>query len=466
MVDIAIIGAGVAGTSVAALLSEKFDVLLVERNQYIGGRAATRTPKEWGWFNSENYLFDFGHHVAATNSYLEYLLRKTGAINFLDFHLIKMPLFYKKGRFHKPPATFFESLRAYPFIPFKSKLKLRKFQKWVRKVPFKEVKEKWFYRPLRDLYDEFDFDEYGRELFTEGFAAGYQTIYDIDRNSAGDLILCMKIFERGVSKYKTPLFSAKGGFGNISKAFVRIAEENGAKIQLGKNVSKIIVKNGEVKGIELEGKKQIEAKRVLFTAPVYFLIDLIDEEEMPEDFKKQLEEGRKESTDLFLILGGAKKSLTKKPVGTWMLIPRSEVKKVDSYYLVYELSEDLEQAPKGRYAVSFAVMPERNDLSNRKFLEERMIDDMSEIFVDFDFEKDWEWKTTFYFPIVDGIGRTIDWYWEKRIGPTTPIKNLFVAGDSAQELSTGTDGVASSVIFAYESITGEKILDLDAFYTL
>ena len=192
MVDIAIIGAGVAGTSAAALLSEKFDVLLVERNQYIGGRAATRTPKEWGWFNSGNYLFDFGHHVAATNSYLEYLLRKTGAINFLDFYLIKMPLFYKKGRFHKPPATFFESLRAYPFIPFKSKLKLRKFQKWVRKVPFKEVKEKWFYRQLRDLYDEFDFDEYGRELFTEGFAAGYQTIYDIDTVSYTHLTLPTK----------------------------------------------------------------------------------------------------------------------------------------------------------------------------------------------------------------------------------------------------------------------------------
>lgn len=465
MVDVLIIGAGFTGVSSAALLSKKHDVLVIDKNKYIGGRAATRTPKEWKWADIDNYYVDFGHHVFATNNYIEYVIDKTSARKYCNVKLVKMPYFYRFGKFHKPPVGFFEQLRAYPFIPLRSKLKLNSFLKYVRKVPFKEVVEKWFYKSLNELYDYFNFDDYGRELFTDGFAAGYQTLTDRDKNSAGDLILCMKAFEKGVKKYKTPLFAAEGGVGKIAEAFAKVTEENKGKILLGKNVSEIIVENGVAKGAIVDGK-MIEAKKVLFTAPVYFLLNLIKESEIPDHFKKRLEEAKKFSTSLFLILGGAKRPLLDKPVGTWILIPRTEVKHVDSYYLVYEVDRELKQTPENRYYISFAVMPTKDDLKNREGLIKRMISDLSPIFPQFDFEKDFEWKASVYFPIVDGLERTIDWYYERRFGPTTPIENLFVAGDSAQELSSGVDGCVSSAIFASEAISKEKIIDLDAFYTL
>ncbi|MGQ4832578.1 MAG: phytoene desaturase family protein [Candidatus Asgardarchaeia archaeon] len=466
MFDVLIIGAGFTGLSAAALISEKHSVLVLDKNDFVGGRAATRTPRQWGWANVENYRVDFGHHVFATNNYLEFIIKRTKAERFVNIQLVKMPYFYRYNKFHKPPVGLLEQLRAYPFIPFRSKLKLNKFLKYVKKVSFKEVKEKWFYRPLRDLYDEFDFDEYGRELFTDGFAAGYQTLTDIERNSAGDLILCMKAFQKGVQKYKTPLFAAKGGVGKIAEAFQKVTEENGGKIQLNANVKEIIVENGIAKGVILADGKKIEAKKVLFTAPVYFLLDLIKEKEMPTDFKERLEKAKSGSTSLFLIMGGAKRPLLDKPVGTWILIPKTEVKNVNSYYLVYELDSSLEQTPKNRYYVSFAVIPPKDSLSNKDVLIKRMIDDLSNIFPNFDFEKDFEWRSAYYFPIVDGLERTIEWYYEKRFGPKTPIKNLFVAGDSAQEFSSGVDGCASSAIFAAEAITNEKIIDLESFYKI
>ena len=463
MVDVIIIGAGFTGLSAAALLSQKHKVLVLEKNAFIGGRAATRTPKDWNWANREDYFVDFGHHVLATNNYLEFILDKTGAKKYFEYRPINMPLFYKNNGFHKPPVGIFEQLRAYPFISIKNKLKIKKFMNYVEKASFKEVMEKWAYTPLNELYDKFSFDDTTRELFTDGFAAGYQTTTKPDKNSAGDLILCLKAFQKGINKYKTPLFSAVGGVGKIADALDRVMEENGGKLMLNTNVTQIVIRNGEAVGVRI-GEKEIRAKKILFTAPIYFLLDLIDERELPSDYVDRLKEARMKSTSLFLILGGATRTLKEKPVGTWVLIPKSEVKKIHSYYLVYETGKYLKQAPDGRYLVSFAIMPRREDIIRKKWLIEGMIDDMSKIFPNFDFEKDFEWRTTEYFPIVDGLERTIDWYYEKRFPNTTPIRNLYAAGDTVHELSSGVDGCASSAIFAAEAITGEKIVNLEEFY--
>jgi len=465
LIDVAIIGGGFSGLLAGSLLSRKYRVVVFEKNSFVGGRAATRTPKEWNWADRTDYLVDFGHHVFATNNYLEFILDLVNAKKYFDFKLIKMPYFYKNGKLHKPPVGILEQIRAYPWISFRVKLRLRRFLKYVEKASFNEIIDKWAYRPLIELYDEFGFDEDARELFTDGFAAGYQTLNDPYRNSAGDLILCMKAYLKGLKKYKTPLFGAKRGVGKIAEALAKVIKDNNSQIHLNSRVSRIIIENGKAVGLEVDGKT-IEAKKILFTAPVYFLLDLIEEDKMPSDFKERLEEGKKEATSLFLIIGGAKKPLTGKPIGTWILIPRSEVKYVDSYYLIYEVDPAMNQAPEGKYVLSIAVLVDKEKFGNKEKLVERMINDMSNIFEDFDFDKDWDWRTEVLFPIVDGIGRTIDWYWEKRIGPKTPIENLYVAGDSAQELSSGVDGCASSAIFAYEAITGEKLIDIDKFYTL
>jgi len=464
--DVAIIGAGFTGLIAGSLLSkEGYKVIVFERNNFLGGRAATRTPKEWGWADRDDYLVDFGHHIFATNSYLEFVLDYVGAKKFFNFIPLKMPYFYKNNRVHQPPVSFISQLRAYPWISFRSKLKLRKFLSYVKKAPFREVMEKWAYRTLEEMYDEFDFDEDSRELFTDGFAAGYQTINDPKLNSAGDLILCMKSYLKGIKRYKTPVFSAEGGVGSIANALYKTIIENGGEVHLGENVQKIVVEESEAKGVAVKDKI-VEAKKILLAAPVYFLLDLIDEDKLPSDYADRLRKGRKEATKLFLIIGGAKKPIREKLTETWILVPNSETKRVDSYYLIYEVPRNLKQAPNGRYVLSIAVLPKKSDLSNLDNLEKRMTEDISELFPSFDVDNDWDWRKSVLFPIVDGIGRTVDWYWERRLGPSTPIKNLYVAGDSAQELSSGVDGCASSAIFAVEEITGKKLINLDEFYKI
>ncbi len=452
--DTIVIGAGFTGTAAAALLSKNQKVIVIDKNNYYGGRSATRTPKEYGWADIDDYYVDYGHHVFPTDNYLDFVIKHTGADKYCDVEIVNMPLFYRHKNFHKPPKNFFEKLRTYPFMPITSKLKINKMLKYAEKASFDEIKNKWLYHSIDELYDHFNFDKHAREIFTDGFVAGYQTVTETDKLSGGDLLFCMKAFQRGIKKYKTPLFAARGGVANIVEAFAKIVRKNNGKIMLGKKVKKLIVDENKIQGVKLEDDKTIYAKNVIYAAPVYGLLDIV--KDLPANYIEKLKLAKKESTNLFLIIGGSKKTLLEKPIGTWIMIPKTETKHVDSYYLVYEFDQKLKQAPKDHYLFNFAVeIKNMDDLKNKKELVERMIKDLQPVFPNFDFKKDFEWRTHHFFPIVDGLRRTIKWHGKNRFGPTTPIENLFVAGDSCYEFSTGVDGAISSAIFTVEEITGQ-----------
>lgn len=452
--DTIIIGAGFTGTAAAALLSKNQKVVVIDKNKYYGGRSATRTPKEYSWADRDDYFVDFGHHLFPTDNYLDFVIKHTGADRYCDIELVNMPFFYRFKKFHKPPKTFVEKLTAYPFMPFSSKLKINKLLKYAEKTSFDGIKNKWMYKSIDELYDFFNFDEHAREIFTDGFVAGYQTVTETDKLSGGDLLFCMKAFQRGIKKYKTPLFAAKGGVANIIKAFAQIVKENDGRILLGKRVKRLIIEENHVKGVELDDE-MLYAKNVIYAAPVYGLINIV-KKDLPERYVKRLEAAKKESTNLFLIIGGSKKPLLKKPIGTWIMIPKTETNHVDSYYLVYEFDQKLKQAPEDHYLFNFAVeIKDMDDLKDQDALVERMIKDLQPIFPNFDFNKDFEWCIHHFFPIVDGLRRTIKWHGKNRFGPSTPIQNLYVAGDSCYEFSTGVDGAISSAIFTVEEITKE-----------
>lgn len=456
--DTIIIGAGFTGLSAAALLSKKQKVLVIDKNKFFGGRSATQTPKKFGWTDIDDYQVDFGHHVFPTDNYLDFVIKHTGADEHCKIETVNMPLFYKNNDFHKPPANFLEKLTAYPFIPFSSKLKINKLLKYAEKATFNEIKNKWLYRSVDELYDYFNLDKNARELFTDGFVAGYQTITNTSKLSGGDLLFCMKAFQRGIKKYKTPLFAAKGGVAKIVEAFAKVVEKNNGEILLDEKVEKIIVENKKVKGVILENGKTIESKNVIYAAPVYGLLDIV-KENLPKKYIEKLDSAKKDSTNLFLLMGGTKKPLLDKPIGTWIMIPKTEVKQIDSYYLVYEVDQKLNQAPKDHFYVSFAVeIRNMDDLKGKQDLVDRMIKDLQPIFPEFDFENDFEWRAHHFFPIVDGLRRTIKWHGKNRFGPNTPIESLYVAGDSAYEFSTGVDGAVSSALFTVEEITGERPL--------
>ncbi|MFA5787895.1 MAG: FAD-dependent oxidoreductase, partial [Actinomycetota bacterium] len=198
-----VIGAGVAGCCASALLAANgVKVILVEKKPYVGGRAATRSPGEWGWTDEpwSEYGVDFGHHVFGANGFLERVVDETGARAKIDLHKLPMAYFLRNGQLNQAPATFWESLGAYNYVGIREKLKLFRFNKFAQKIPTREAMEKYGRVPLRQLVERFRLGPQAAEIIVEGFAAGYQTTVDLDKNSAGDLILCMKLLQRGFEK--------------------------------------------------------------------------------------------------------------------------------------------------------------------------------------------------------------------------------------------------------------------------
>ena len=467
---IIIIGGGVAGCGTGALLaSNGKKVIILEKNSFWGGRAGTRTPDEWGWSDEKfpEYHADFGHHVLGAAGFFEKLVDETGARKKIDLHPLPMALFYRDGKPHKAPRNLIEGLLAYRYAGIIEKLKMMKVQKFCMNIPASEAIRKYGYVPLGDFIEHFNLGELSNEILVEGFAGGYQTTVDLQKNSAADFILCVKLFFKGLKKYKkSAMLYPQGGFGRVIEAMAEVVKDHSGEAHLNAKVEKILTeKDGDdfrVSGVQVQGK-DIKSDTVVSNVPVFQLQQLFDEEVVSryKNFFERANEGNKETTELFGVICGSRKPLIGKAVNTWIFIPRSQLKNFKEYFLISELDSSQGVAPEGRQIITVAtLMP--NPPENPKEIGDKMCEDMKRIF-GFD-KNNCDWIKYVYFPVVDGIGRTVDWYADKRLGPETPVKGFYICGDSTKEFSTGTDGCANSSFFVAEKILGKKLVDMDEVF--
>lgn len=470
--QIIVIGGGVAGAGVGALLSHYGKkIILLEKEPFWGGRAGTRTPSEWGWVGEEfsEYKVDFGHHVLGGCGFFEKLIDETGARKKINLHSLPMARFYRHRKLHKAPTNLLEGIFAYNYAGIIEKIKMMKLQKFCLNISASEAIKKYGFVPLGEFIKDFNLGDFSKEIIIEGFAGGYQTTADLQKNSAGDFILCIKLFFKGLYKYKkSAILYAQGGFGKIIEAMTEVVKDNDGEARLNSNVEKILTeKEGDgfkVSGVRTNGE-EIKSDTIISSIPVFQLEKLFDEEVVARynDFFERAKEGNKETTKLFGVLCGSRKSLTKEAVNTWIFIPRSELKNFNEYFLISELDSSQGVAPKSRQIITFAtLMPEMTETPEE--IGDKMCEDMKRLF-GFD-KNNCDWIKYIYFSVVDGIGRTIDWYADKRLGPETPIKGFYICGDSTKEFSTGTDGCANSSYFAAEKILAKKLVDIDEIFNL
>lgn len=461
MYNTIVIGAGITGCSIAALLSEYGRVLLIEQNDYYGGKAGTRSPHDWGWTDREHlgYRVDYGHHVLAANGFLEHVINITGASRYLDLMPMPMSYFYRMGELHQTTFKTRKALKALRYMKLRDKKRLAKLLKYARKTPYQKIIDKYAYTPLGELLDQFKIKNHARELIVHDFAAGYQTTVNEDKNSAADLILCLKIFQQGVKGHGTPMLYPYGGFAQIPEALEKIVVNNNGGSRLRTPVEKIIIKDNKAEAVQINSDL-ITARNIVYTAPIYQLEKLLDENIIQEhqEFFQKARETKKEATQLTLTLCGATKPLIKEPLDTLAFAPPSELQKLDTYLLISELSETYGVAPQNSTIMSAATLA--NNETDTEETGVKIRAEIERLFPEFDYARDTDWITCQHFNPVDGVGRTIDWYHEKRLGPKTPIKHLYIAGDSTQQLSPGTDGCASSAVLAAEEILGSRILDV------
>jgi phytoene dehydrogenase-like protein len=79
---------------------------------------------------------------------------------------------------------------------------------------------------------------------------------------------------------------ARGGMGAITKALTASLTAAGGEVRTGKAVTRILVRDGRVRGVELEGGEEVPAARVLSGMDVKRTAAAVEERHLPEAFRQ------------------------------------------------------------------------------------------------------------------------------------------------------------------------------------
>lgn len=266
---VVILGAGFAGLGCALKLADDFEVILIEKQERLGGVVASTDYK--------NIKIPWGSHwILSTDKTLLSIIKDSGLESKLKWEDVRMGFYYNEKIYGIANPLDLLLFKPLPFVDrlkfgiFATKLKLKKqnnlegqsAKEWLEKVASKNISENLF-EPLSKI--KFN-----------------QSLKDV---SASWLYNRLMDTIKGGEKYG---FVMGGGFESIISGIEKKILEKGGKIITGANLKSIVKYKGKVVGVEIEDKgkiKKMQADAVVSTIPTPALPKLID---LPKDFADQI----------------------------------------------------------------------------------------------------------------------------------------------------------------------------------
>ncbi len=289
--DAIVIGAGHNGLTNAAYLAKAgLDVVVLEKNDYIGGAAVTRELHDGWQYSSCSYVcsmmrqaihrdLDLARHGLILVPYL-------GTVNFGDGD-------ERLIAYHDAEAAHLELKRHSPHdadAMHRLETDLTRYSQLIRKTLMRTPPEPTSFRP-RDIMEllwlakkfwalgEKEIYEYVR-FFTMSAAEYLEDYFENDLIKAamagpGIIGTALGVYSPGSSYILLHHVMgdvdgsigawglARGGMGAISKSIASAAQEFGAEIRTDAGVQQVLVKNGKATGVVLENGDEITARIVV-----------------------------------------------------------------------------------------------------------------------------------------------------------------------------------------------------------
>jgi phytoene desaturase len=302
-----VIGGGISGLATAALLArEGHKVTLVEQQDEVGGRAGT--------WERDGFRFDTGPSWYLMPEVFDHFYRVLGTTAEQQLDLVRLDPGYRVyGEGHTDPldvsASVDENLELFESIEKGSALKLAKYLDRAREI-YELAKERFLYSTFQRLGPVF-----GGEVTAQGGRLVRLLLESLDsltkrtvRDTRLRQILGYPAVFLGSAPKLTPsmyslmshldlvdgVYYPLGGFTRVIESIADLATSNGADLQTGTTVKRIIVNDaGAVTGVEVtkgKGKKvqTLEADIVVSTADLHHtetvLIDKPELRTYPEDY--------------------------------------------------------------------------------------------------------------------------------------------------------------------------------------
>ncbi len=462
---IVVIGSGVGGAGIAALLAAKgCNVLVLERNAYAGGKAAS--------FEKEGFVFDMGVHYCARGERgpLGEISRRVSAnLEFMKPSPFMRINLTRSGDIPVDLRPLIQRLRLALIggIPvtkltgaFRAISSMLRVQKETEIEPYDEM-------PMSEYLYRYSDDESLHKMIS--LFSWLLLAIPYNEASAGEFIWCFATWLNNAS-----CSYPKGGFRAISTSYLLALERMGGKVEYNAEVKKIVVRDERAIGVEV-GDRFIEADVVVSNAGIVNTIKLAGESNFDSGYvRKSL--ALKNSYSGVTVKYALDKEIFKIPIilhgwGREVMdlntLPSNVVRDVIGEHPIIFMPipslADPSLAPKGKQlaiACTFAPSePEKNDYCNR--LNDKLDQIVKDLFPEIKDHVMWEMRTT---PLhakaasgratgdAIGLAQTYDQCGRNKPSAKMPIENLYLVGCDAGGRGVGVDQAGDSALKVSEMI--------------
>lgn len=418
-----VIGGGICGCQIAALLAREGKVLLLEATSNLGGRAIVK--------DIQGFKFDFGPHPIrfGPKSALATTLRDIGK----EIKFIKPGLMYcylADGTRHIFPSGIKGFLKS-KLVPISQVISFLWRVKMMLKSNFRNALEMslsifaQFYKISPKLY-----------RFLLMASSSMQVNPFPERTSIGEMgINFIEVLK------KKSVFYPEGGWNAIFTALCEKIKQNG-EIRTNSKVDRIIIKDKMAVGVEI-GDQKIYADYVISTIPVQQLETIIDTNLIPIDFAQKIKNLHPTSGICWDI------GLSKKITDETLMFFENPLA-----FGICTTNFDPNLASNGKSILSFFMPCDSKNFSD-KIARETVFKELKTMIMNVypRLQESIEIERPLFLNMVDGVEININ---QHRLCRPDPIEiglaNFFLTGDSIGGTGTGGDIGHTSVRECYYNI--------------
>jgi phytoene dehydrogenase-like protein len=428
ILDVAIVGGGIAGLSLAALLSDKYSVAVFEKSKILGGRARV--------VERDGFILDYGIHTCrfADEGVVAELFSKLGIP--IEFHSSNA-IVYSNGFYRVPKGAI--GFLTTKLVPFRARLTLLRLMIKLLRLNPRDVVDVTVHEFIKDITEREDIYRLVSALIGSGIVCP-----DMKKAS-----LCEAVtFAQKAVKSKYTGGYPVGGWKYIIDSLKKKIVENGSEIRLNSEVKKVEVNGNVAEGIVV-GDEFIDARVVVIAFPLQRICGIVDRRLLPESFVEKVE------------------SLEPTSGISIDLALKEKVSNIDSVILTLQpvimghFTSNIytETAPEGKQLATFYYPLPYEKMDDRSYLD-RKLEEMREMLEEMfpGILDKTEWERVLYLKVVDGaIPKPGQTYFERPDYLCPTIENLFFVGDTTRAEGNGGDIAFRSALECAEKI--EKYLE-------
>ena len=269
--DVIIVGGGIGGTAIGALLANRgHKVLLVDKNQTIGGRCTS--------YEKDGFTVDLGVHLfgVADRGSLGEVCRRVGRPDAVQWVAIQQPVLRYKDEVKRYSRRTMQEM-----VPRTEMENFGLLFANIFAMAEEELENLW-YTPLAEWVNRFSRDPMVH-AFVDMICGQYFCIPSRTASTA-EFIQCFKeVVAARASAYP------RGGCIAIPRAYAKVITECGGQIALRTPVKRILVEKRRAAGVELADGSRIRSRIVISNADIKDTVfSLVGREHFPDAYAERV----------------------------------------------------------------------------------------------------------------------------------------------------------------------------------